>query len=193
MPAQRKVPTGLRLALDYGPLLLFFAASKLSTIFVATGVFMAAVVVAIAVSRWRTGVVSPMLWFTGIVVLVAGGATLYLGNPVYLQMKPTIIYVMMASILLFGLATKRPLLKLVLHDAFPAVDAEGWRKLTRNWALLFIALAVANEVARRMLTMDQWVDFKVWGVTAATFLFAIAQAPILIRHAEKPEPPTPGV
>ena len=126
-------------------------------------------------------------------MLVAGGATLYLGNPVYLQMKPTIIYVMMASILLFGLATKRPLLKLVLHDAFPAVDAEGWRKLTRNWALLFIALAVANEVARRMLTMDQWVDFKVWGVTAATFLFAIAQAPILIRHAEKPEPPTPGV
>jgi intracellular septation protein len=192
MPVQSKVPTGLRLALDYGPLLLFFGASKLFDIFVATAVFMVAVVVAIAISRWRTGQISPMLWFTGIVVLVAGGATLYLGNPKYLQMKPTIIYVLMAGILLFGLATKRPLLKLVLHDAFPAVDAEGWRKLTRNWALLFIALAVSNEVARRMLTMDQWVDFKVWGVTAATFLFAIAQAPILIRHAEKPEPPQGG-
>lgn len=188
MPEPRPVPAALRAALDYGPLLAFFVASKFGGIFVATGVFMAAIVVAIGVSRWRTGRVSPMLWFTGAVVLIFGGATLILGDEAFIKLKPTIIYLVLAAILLFGMATGRPLLRLVLNDSFPAVDAEGWRKLTRNWALLFIALAVANEVARRMLTTDQWVDFKVWGVTALTFLFALTQAPILLRHAEDKQP-----
>ncbi len=190
MAPARPVPPALRIALDYGPLLAFFAAQKLFDIFVATGVFMVAIVVSIGVSRWRTGKVSPMLWFTGAVVLVFGGATLWLADEEFIKLKPTIIYVVFASILLFGMATGRPLLKLVLRDSFPAVDAEGWRKLTRNWALLFIGLAVANEIARRMLTTDQWVDFKVWGVTALTFLFALSQAPILMRHAEE-TPPKP--
>ena len=159
----RRVPVPLRLALDYAPLLLFFGASKVFDIFVATGVFMAAVTVAIVASRLYTGRISPMLWFTGAIVLVAGGATLWLGDVDYLKMKPTIIYALLAGLLLFGLATKRPLLKLVLHEAFPAVDSAGWRKLTINWALLFIGLAVANEVARRTLTTAHWVDFKVWG------------------------------
>ena len=189
MPAHRKVPPALRVALDFGPLLLFFAANKLFGIFTATAVFMAAIVVSMGVSRWRTGRISPMLWFTGVIVLISGGATLYLGDVSYIKMKPTIIYLLLASVLVFGLITRQPVLKLVLHDAFPAVDSEGWRKLTRNWALLFVALAIANEVARQMLTTDQWVNFKVWGVTAATFVFAIAQAPILLRHAEKPAEP----
>lgn len=181
-----KVSTPLRIALDYGPLLAFFVANKVAGIMWATGVFMALIVLAIVVSRVLTGKVSPMQWVTGAVVLGFGGFTLWLNDAEFIKLKPTIIYAIFAVILLFGMATKRPLLKLVLHDAFPAVDAEGWRKLTRNWALLFIGLAIANEVARRMLTTDQWVDFKVWGVTALTFAFAIAQAPILLRHAEGP-------
>ena len=186
LPAPRQVPTGLRLALDYGPLLAFFVANKVADIFVATAVFMVLIVAAIVTSRVMTGKVSPMQWVTGAVVLGFGGFTLWLGDPEFIKLKPTIIYAIFAAVLLVGMATGRPLLKLVLHDAFPAVDAEGWRKLTRNWALLFVGLAIANEVARRMLTTDQWVDFKVWGVTAITFAFAIAQAPILMRHAEKP-------
>lgn len=189
MLAPRKtIPTALRVALDYGPLLAFFVASKAFDIFVATGVFMVAIVLAIAVSRWKTGRVSPMLWFTGAIVLLFGGATLWLGDVTFIKLKPTIIYLILAAILIFGMITKRPLLKLVLHDSFPAVDAEGWRKLTRNWALLFLGLAAANEVARAMLTTDQWVDFKVWGVTGLTFLFALSQAPILMRHAEDVPP-----
>lgn len=184
-----KVPTPLRLALDYGPLLAFFVANKVAGIMWATGIFMALIVLAIVVSRVLTGKVSPMQWVTGAVVLGFGGFTLWLNDAEFIKLKPTIIYVIFAVVLLFGMATKRPLLKLVLHDAFPAVDAEGWRKLTRNWALLFIGLAIANEVARRMLTTDQWVDFKVWGVTALTFAFALAQAPILMRHAEQPPKP----
>lgn len=188
LPPRKTVPPALRVALDYGPLMAFFVASKVFDIFVATAVFMVAIVLAIGVSRWKTGRISPMLWFTGAIVLVFGGATLWMGDVTFIKLKPTIIYVILASILLFGMATGRPLLKLVLHDSFPAVDAEGWRKLTRNWALLFLGLAVANEVARRMLTTDQWVDFKVWGVTGLTFLFALSQAPILMRHAEDVPP-----
>ena len=189
LPPRKTDPSAaLRVALDYGPLLAFFVASKVFDIFVATAVFMVAIVLAIGVSRWKTGRISPMLWFTGAIVLVFGGATLWLGDVTFIKLKPTIIYLILAAILLFGMATGRPLLKLVLNDSFPAVDAEGWRKLTRNWALLFLGLAVANEVARRMLTTDQWVDFKVWGVTGLTFLFALTQAPILMRHAEDPKP-----
>ncbi len=190
LPPRKTIPAALRVALDYGPLLAFFVASKVFDIFVATAVFMVAIVLAIGVSRWKTGRISPMLWFTGAIVLVFGGATLWLGDVTFIKLKPTIIYLILAAILLFGMATGRPLLKLVLHDSFPAVDAEGWRKLTRNWALLFLGLAITNEVARRMLTTDQWVDFKVWGVTGLTFLFALSQAPILMRHAED-VPPKP--
>jgi len=189
MADARPLPAAVRLALDYVPLLAFFAAFKLADIFVATAVFMVAIVIAIGVSLWRTRKVSPMQIVTGVVVLGFGGFTLWLGDPEFIKLKPTIIYAIFAAVLLFGIATGRPLLKLVLNDAFPAVDAEGWRKLTRNWALLFVGLAVANEVARRMLTTDQWVDFKVWGVTAVTFVFALAQAPILVRHAEEPPKP----
>ena len=73
-------------------------------------------------------------------------------------------------------------------EAFPALDSDGWRKLTRNWIIFCLALAGMNEVLRRTLTTDQWVDFKVWGVTAITFIFALAQAPILSRHAEDKTP-----
>lgn len=186
----RKAPSPLvKLALDFGPLLLFFAANRIYDIFVATGVFMAAIAVAIVASRLLIGKIAPMLWFTAAVVLVFGGATLWLQDENFIKLKPTILYVVFASILLFGLATQRPLLKQLLGEAFPAMDDHGWRKLTRNWALLFVGLAVANEAARALLTTDQWVDFKVWGVTAITFIFALSQAPLMQRHAVVKAPP----
>ena len=86
---------------------------------------------------------------------------------------------------LFGLARKRSYLKLVMGEALPALTDAGWTKLTRNWALFFLALMGANEVARQLLTTDQWINFKVWGVTATTFAFAMAQAPLLARHGVK--------
>ena len=183
--AKAPLSTPLKLAVDFGPLLVFFAASKFGGVFVATGAFMVATLVAMAVSLLKTGRVPPMLIFTGIIVMVFGGLTLWLKDKTFIQLKPTLIYVMFAAILFFGLATRRPTLKLVLHDAFPALEEAGWMKLTRNWAVFFVVLAGANEVARRLLSFDHWVDFKVWGVVAATFLFAAAQAPILAKHGVK--------
>jgi intracellular septation protein len=181
------LPTALKLTLDFGPLLVFFAANKFGGVFTATAAFMVATLVAMAVSWWKTRHIPPMLVFTGLIVVVFGGLTLWLQDDMFIKLKPTLIYGMFAGILFFGLATRRPYLKLVMGEALPTLDDDGWRKLTRNWALFFVALMVANEVARQILTTDQWVNFKVWGVTGATLLFAVAQAPLLTRHGVKPD------
>lgn len=180
-----KLSMPLKLAVDYGPLLVFFAANKFGGLFVATGAFMAATLVAVAVSWWKTRHIPPMLIFTGLIVLVFGGLTLWLQDETFIKLKPTLIYGVFAAILFFGLATGRPTLQTVMGEALPGLTDAGWRKLTRNWGLFFLALMAANEVARRLLTTDQWVDFKVWGVTIALFLFTFAQAPLLAKHGVK--------
>lgn len=179
---RQKLSPALKLAIDFGPLLVFFAANKFGGVFVATAVFMAATVLAMAVSWMKTRHIPAMLMFTSVIVLVFGGLTLWLQDETFIKLKPTLIYGMFAAILLFGLIRKRPYLKVVLGQALPSLSDEGWRKLQRNWALFFIALMAANEVARRVLTTDQWVDFKVWGITIALFVFALAQAPMMTKH-----------
>jgi intracellular septation protein len=188
----------MRLAVDLGPLIVFFAANSLADIYVATLAFMIATGVAIALSWVKAGRVSPMLWVSGAAVLLFGGLTLWLHDETFIKVKPTIIYVTFAAILGFGLATGRPTLKLVLEQAYPEMDEIGWRKLTRNWALFFAGMAVLNEAVWRSVSTDMWVQFKVWGVTALSVLFALAQAPILMRHGavgrepkRPPEPPLP--
>jgi intracellular septation protein len=181
----KTLPPALKLALDFGPLLVFFAANKFGGVFTATAAFMAATALAMAVSWVKTRHIPPMLIFTGIIVMVFGGLTLWLQDATFIKLKPTLIYGMFAGILGFGLLTRRNYLKLVLGEALPALTDAGWSKLTRNWALFFVALMGANEVARQVLTTDQWVNFKVWGVTIATMVFALAQAPLLARHGVK--------
>jgi len=189
----QKLSGSLKLAVDLGPLLIFFAANKFGGLFVATGAFMAATALAMVVSWWKTRHIPAMLLFTGLIVAVFGGLTLWLQDETFIKLKPTLIYGTFSAILFFGLARGRSYLRLVLGDAMPGMDETGWTKLTRNWALFFLALLGANEVARQLLSTDDWVSFKVWGVTAVTFLFAIAQAPMMMRHgagaAEKDRPP----
>jgi len=177
-----KLAGPLKLAVDFGPLLVFFLGNKYGGLFVATGAFMAATALAMAVSWARTRHIPAMLLFTGVIVAVFGGLTLWLQDETFIKLKPTLIYGAFAGTLLFGLARGRSYLRLVLGDAMPGMDEAGWTKLTRNWALFFLVLMGANEAARQMLSTDDWVSFKVWGVTAATFLFAISQAPMMMRH-----------
>lgn len=182
---RKTLPPVVKLALDFGPLLVFFAANKFGGVFTATAAFMAATALAIIVSWVKTRHIPPMLIFTGVIVMVFGGMTLYLQDETFIKLKPTLIYGMFAAILGFGLLTKRPYLKLVIGEALPALSDAGWTKLTRNWALFFLLLMGANEVARQVLTTDQWIDFKVWGVTIATMVFALAQVPLMARHGVK--------
>jgi intracellular septation protein len=195
---------GLRLAIDFGPLAMFFLANWFAPvphdhkIFWATGAFMAATAVAMIVSRLRLGSISPMLFFSGAMVLVLGGLTMWFQNDTFIKIKPTIYYVMLAAILAFGLWTGRPVLQAVLGTAYPGLNPRGWAILTRNWALFFGAMAIANEAVWRSTTTDFWIGYKLWGALPATLLFAFANVPMLIKHgmgvdaAEEPPLPPQG-
>ncbi len=192
---------GLKAGIEYGPLVLFFAVNflapigALTRVLVATGVFMAATVVAMIVSKVKLGRISPMLWMSGILVVVFGGLTLYFHDERFIKMKPTIVYAMFSALLFFGLATGRPLIQMVLGNVYPGLTELGWRKLTRNWACFFAFMAVLNEAVWRNSSWDFWVGFKLWGAMPLTIAFAIANIPMLLRHglnaegAKVDEPP----
>ena len=170
-----------RLALDLGPLLVFFAAFKLGGFFVATGAFMAAIAVALALGYAIERKISPMPLFTAVMVMIFGGLTLYLENKTFLKVKVTIIYGFFGLTLLGGLFFNRLFIKYVFAQAFELTDS-GWRKLTWRWGLFFLLLAAVNEAVWRNTTDDVWVSFKVWGIIPLIFLFALAQTPLVIKH-----------
>lgn len=179
-----EVSGGLRLALDLGPLLVFFVAYWLTgkNVFVATAIFMAATALAMAVSVLKTGRVSAMLLFSGLMVLGFGGLTLWLHDESFIKIKPTLYYLMVAGILFFGLWTGRPTLKVVLGNAYPGLSERGWALLSRNWALFFLVLAASNEIVWRTTSTSFWLGYKLWGALPATLLFAMSQLPMLSRH-----------
>ncbi|TMJ29099.1 MAG: septation protein A [Alphaproteobacteria bacterium] len=193
----------LKLALDIGPLLLFFVANSRPAlflplfrpmlpaqltsgehvgIFVATAVFMAAVVMALVFSYLATRHLPIMPLITAVIVLVFGSLTLVLHDELFIKLKPTIIYLLFGGILLGGLAFGKPLLGAVFDSVFH-LSEEGWRKLTMRWALFFFALAVLNEIVWRTQSTDVWVSFKVFGVLPLTFLFAALQFPLMSKYA----------
>ncbi|MBP8231354.1 MAG: septation protein A [Rhizorhabdus sp.] len=180
---EREAGSGLKLLIDLGPLVVYLSAWWLTKDVVrATAIFMGATFVAIAASWIRTRRISPMLLFSGVMVAVFGGLTVWLHDATFIKMKPTVYYLMVAGILGFGLYTDRPTLKLVLGQAYPGLTDLGWTKLTRNWAIFFVAMAVANELVWRSTSMEFWLGYKLWGALPATILFAIANVPMLMRH-----------
>jgi len=201
-PTPAREPAGAsKLLIDLGPLLVFFVAnylapvSPLLKIFVATGAFMVAMVVAIIYSAIRFRHISPLLWFSGVMVVVLGGLTLWLHNETFIKVKPTLYYLLVSGLLGFGLWAGRPLLKMVLGAAYPGLDEDGWRKLTRNWALFFLFMAGLNEAVWRNSSTDFWIGFKLWGAIPLTFLFAALNIPMLLKHglnSEAAEPAEPG-
>ena len=202
---EKKEPSvGARLMIDLGPLLVFFLVNFFAPvpdvlkIFYATGAFMAAMIVAMMLSYLRYRHISPLLWFSGIMVVILGGITIWLHNDTFIKMKPTVYYLLVASLLVFGLATGRNLLKMVLGAAYPGLSERGWQLLTRNWAIFFAVMAVVNEAVWRNTDTSFWIGFKLWGFLPLTFLFAFANVPMLMKHGmqlekAKEEPPVPPV
>jgi intracellular septation protein len=172
----------LKLTLDIGPLVLFFAANSRFGIFAATGAFMVAVLCAIAISYVITRHIAIMPVVTAVIVLVFGGLTLVLHDELFIKLKPTIIYVLFGGTLLAGLALDKPFLSILFDQMFHLTD-EGWRKLTWRWALFFFALAIANEIVWRTQTTDFWVSFKLFGVVPLTFLFGALQMPLIKKYS----------
>jgi intracellular septation protein len=187
---------GMRMLIDFGPLAVFFAVNsfaggpEFTRIFAATAAFMIAMAAAMALSWIKARHISPMLWISGALVLVFGGLTLYFHDRTFIQIKPTIVYTMFAVVLAYGLATGKPLLQMLLEQAYPGLSAKGWRLLTINWTGFFVAMAVLNEAMRQVLDWDAWVSFKTWAVIPLTLVFAMLNIPMLLRHGlqlDKPE------
>ncbi|MBA3577793.1 MAG: septation protein A [Pseudomonadota bacterium] len=199
---EKREPRGSsQLLIDVGPLLVFFVVNFFAPvpqalkIFVATGAFMVAMIAAMIYSAIKFRHISPLLWFSGVMVVLLGGITIWLHDEMFIKMKPTFYYLLVAAILAFGLFTGKPLLKRVLGSSYPGLDAEGWRKLTRNWALFFAFMAIVNEAVWRNSSTDFWIGFKLWGVLPLTFLFALANIPMLLKHglnSEDAAPAEPG-
>jgi intracellular septation protein len=190
-----------KLLIDLGPLLVFFLANFLAPvpafmkIFVATGAFMVAMIAAMLFSAIRYHRISALLWFSGVLVVILGGLTIWLHNEAFIKIKPTLYYALVSGLLWFGLVTKRPLLQGVLGSTYPGLNEEGWTKLTRNWAFFFGFMAMLNEAVWRNSSTDFWVGFKLWGALPLTFLFAAANIPMLVRHGlmkEDAAPAEPG-
>ncbi|GGD89650.1 putative intracellular septation protein A [Tsuneonella deserti] len=198
--AGERKPTGwLNVAIDYGPLIVFLAVFKLSdpggkdmagtiaAIIRGTGAFIVAAIAALLFSRIKFGRVSPMLWLSTALIVGFGGLTIFLGDPFWVQVKPTVIYLLFAAALLIGYARRVALLQVLLGAAFEGVDQAGWLKLSRNWGLFFAFLAALNEALRHFYNagndgFETWLWAKLWVFMPLSFLFTFTQIPMLLRH-----------
>ena len=171
----------LKLAVEVGPLVVFFVVNARAGIFWGTGVFMGATVASLIASRILFGRIPVMPLVTGICVMVFGGLTLWLQDDHFIKMKPTIVNSLFAGALFIGLLLGQSLLRIVFGEVFRLTE-EGWRKLTLRWACFFVFLAVLNEIMWRSFSTDTWVSFKVFAVMPLTMAFAVAQVGLLRQY-----------
>jgi intracellular septation protein len=192
-PGRSRLPPLLKLALELGPLVLFFLGNAYGDrfgfagdrrIFAATGLFLAATVVSLAVHFLLVRRLPIMPLVSGAVVVVFGGLTLVLQDEHFIKIKPTVVNTLFGVVLLGGLWWRKPILQVVLDSVLDLTE-EGWRQLTLRWALFFFVLAALNEIVWRTQTTDTWVQFKVFGIMPLTVAFALAQTPLILRHERK--------
>lgn len=180
----------LKLVLEMGPLVAFFVTNWKFGIFPATGVLMACVVLTLVASWLLTRHLPIMPLVTCVAVVFFGVLTFLFNDELFIKLKPTIVNSIFGAVLLGALAFGKPLLPIVL-DSVMRLTEEGWRKLTLRWGLFFFVLAALNEIVWRTQTTDFWVSFKAFGIMPITIAFALAQAPLIMRHELKDEAKQP--
>jgi intracellular septation protein len=194
----------LNLLIDYGPVVVFFIVYRMNRPAEAGGIgevfavtqstiaFIVATVIALGLSKWKLGRVSPMLWLSTVLVIGFGALTVWLQDPFWIRHKPTAVYLLFAVVLLVGWLRGRAMLQILLESAFDGLDDAGWMKLSRNWGLFFLALAGLNEVLANpeWFTFEQWLQAKLVVFLPLSFLFTFAHMPMLLRHglAREDEP-----
>ena len=174
----------LKFIADFGPLLIFF------TIYYKSGnnlsVAIPPLIIATLIAVIGVYLLEKKIPFIplvgGIIISLFGGLTLYFDNPVFIYMKPTIVNIIFAAILIFGkIFFNKNFLKFFLKTAFQ-LDDTGWNKLNSRWAIFFIFLAFLNEIVWRTQPEATWVNFKVWGILPITFIFTALQIPMINKH-----------
>ncbi|MFG1361031.1 septation protein A [Xanthobacter pseudotagetidis] len=187
----QKLNPWVKIGLEIGPLVLFFVGNSYGGIYFATGLFMVATAVALGAMWLLARRIAVMPLVSALVVTVFGGLTLWLQDDHFIKLKPTLLNAIFGLALLGGLAFKKPLLPYVFDGMVNLTDA-GWHKLTVRWGIFFLVMAALNEVVWRSVSTDTWVAFKTFGYLPLTFVFAMAQAPLMAHFEAKPEAPPPA-
>lgn len=181
-------PQLIKIALELGPLVVFFIVNANADIFAATAWFMGAMVVSLTLSWLILKRVAVMPLVTGVVVLIFGSLTLWLQDDTFIKMKPTIVNSLFGAVLLGGLLFGQSLLRYVFGDVYK-LKPQGWLVLTLRWGIFFFVLAALNEIIWRNFSTDMWVAFKVWGIMPLTVVFSMFQLPVLSKYAPEPVKP----
>jgi len=191
----KKVNPFVKLALELGPIVVFFIAygrmkdqtfayngTDYNGFIVVTALFVPLLALTTFILYRLSGKISVMQIMTLLIVVVFGGLSVWFNDERFFKMKPTMIYLLFAGMLGFGLMRGQSYLQLVMDEAMP-LKHEGWMILTKRITLFFLALAVANEVVWRTMSTDAWVNFKVFGLTAAVFVFFMTQGKLMQKYA----------
>ena len=176
---------------EYGPLIVFFALNARGaqwlgmaedqSLFIATGGFMIAFALSLVSTLLRGSKPNKMTVVSGVFIFGFGGLTLFLQDEMFIKIKPTLIYLIFAAALGFGLLRKQSYLQRLMGQALPLTDA-GWMVLTKRWLWFFLFLAGLNELVWRTQTTDMWVNFKVFGILPLTVLFMAAQISLFTTY-----------
>ncbi len=174
----------LKFITDFGPLLIFFTIYYKSgnNLIVAIPPLIVATIIAVAIVYFVEKKIPYVPLIGGIIITLFGGLTLYFNNPIFIYMKPTIVNIIFAGILIISnIFFGKNFLKFFLQTAFQ-LDETGWEKLNFRWAYFFIFLAILNEIVWRTQSEVTWVNFKVWGILPITFIFTALQVPLINKH-----------
>ena len=187
-----------KLALELGPLIIFFVSyynapipdsmgidsnqADIFKIIFATKIFVPAILVSLFLGWLQTRQLAKMPLITAILVVVFGGLTIWLNNPIFIKMKPTVIYLIFAGVLSFGIIRQKAYLKYLMGSAIP-MNEEGWMKLSKRFSGLFLLLALANELVWRIFSQDFWVNFKTFGLPVILLVFMISQLRLLSTYS----------
>lgn len=195
--AEKQISPGLKMALELGPVILFFLAylrmrdetysfggTEYSGFIVATVLFVPILLVSMGILWKLTGKLSRMQVLTAVMVIVFGGLTAYFNDERFFKMKTTIVYGLFAGLLGIGLLMKRSWLEYVMDEMMP-LKTEGWMILTKRLTAMFAFLAAANEVIWRTMSTDAWVKIETFGFPAALFVFFMAQAGLFQRYSDE--------
>ena len=172
---------------DFGPLLIFFIFYYKSGLDLSVAIppLIIATLVALAIVYILEKKIAPMPLIGGILITFFGGLTLYFNNPIFIYMKPTVVNILFALVLIFGkFFSKEPLLKKLFKNSIKLLD-EGWNKFNDRWILFFFFLAILNEIVWRTQSEEFWVNFKVWGLLPVSFLFTVSQIPLIKKYQIK--------
>lgn len=171
-----------KLLIEAGPLVIFFVANSKVGIYNATAIFMVVMILAMIASKVLLKEISLMMWISVGLVVVFGSLTIYFEDETFIKIKPTILYSLFAAALLLGSALRKPFIRNVMEAGFPPMEDIAWHKMNLRWGLFFVFLAVLNEYIWRNFDTDFWLKSKLWLFLPLSFVFALAQFPLIMKY-----------